>query len=268
MIAVASLLIFLSLALLITRVATTSLRATGLSHEAARFQARSAFSGVGFTTAESEAIVNHPVRRNIVLMLMLLSTAGIVTTVTSLLLSFVHTSGYHQAALRLAALLAGLLVLWAFAASAWVEARLSRIIEWALARWTDLDVRDYVRLLEISGNYAITEMSVDPDDWLAERRIDDLLLRQEGVVVLGIRHADGNYMGAPPPATLFRPGDTLVVYGRATALDELQQRKIGPAGDRAHERAVIEHEDVVVSEGEAYSRRRRRRVSAGRKERT
>jgi len=27
---------------------------TGLSHEAARFQARSAFSGVGFTTIEPE----------------------------------------------------------------------------------------------------------------------------------------------------------------------------------------------------------------------
>ena len=112
MIGVASLLIVLVLALLITRVATVALRTTGLSHEAARFQARSAFSGVGFTTAESEDIVNHPARRRIVLGLMLLSSAGVVTTLGSLLLSFAGTSGYRQGAIRVAALVVGLLALW------------------------------------------------------------------------------------------------------------------------------------------------------------
>ena len=60
MIAVATLLVLLVAALLVTRVATVALRATGLSEEAAALQARSAFSGVGFTTEESEDIVRHP----------------------------------------------------------------------------------------------------------------------------------------------------------------------------------------------------------------
>src|SRR4051812_2568279 len=167
MIAVGSVLLFLLLGLLITRVATVALRATGMSHESARFQARSAFSGVGFTTDESEDIVNHPVRRNIVLALMMLSTAGLVTTIVTLLLSFVRTSGVAEPALRLAVLAAGIAALWALAASAWVEGRLSHIIERALARWTDLDARDYVRLLDLSGGYSITEIRVDPEDWLA-----------------------------------------------------------------------------------------------------
>jgi len=34
--------------------------ATGLSRESARFQARSALTGGGFTTTESEAVVRHP----------------------------------------------------------------------------------------------------------------------------------------------------------------------------------------------------------------
>src|SRR5690349_22556347 len=111
MIGVASLLVFMFLALLITRVATVMLRVTGLSHEAARFQARSAFSVVGFTTTESEDIVGHPVRRNIVLVLMLLSTAGIVTTIGSLLLSFATTSGPRETAIRAAVIAVGLLLL-------------------------------------------------------------------------------------------------------------------------------------------------------------
>jgi NhaP-type Na+/H+ or K+/H+ antiporter len=89
MLAILSLLVILSLSLLITRVATVALTYTGMSRESARFQARSAFTGTGFTTSESEKIVTHPVRRRIILLLMLFGNAGIVAVVTSLILTFV-----------------------------------------------------------------------------------------------------------------------------------------------------------------------------------
>jgi|SRR4051812_19756735 len=206
MIGVASLLVFVLIALLVTRIATVALRATGLSHETARFQARSAFSGVGFTTTESEDIVNHPVRRNIVLTLMLLSTAGVVTSISALLLSFVNTSGFGEPLVRAALILGGLGMLWALASSDWVDRRLSRLIERALTSWTDLDIHDYVRLLEISGDYSITEFGIDAEEWLCGRRVGDLHLAKEGVVVLGIRHPDGHYVGAPPGGSSFEAG--------------------------------------------------------------
>jgi hypothetical protein len=59
MIAVVSLLTVITVSVLITRIATVALSHTGLSRESARFQARSAFTGVGFTTSESEKAVNH-----------------------------------------------------------------------------------------------------------------------------------------------------------------------------------------------------------------
>ena len=67
MIAIFSLLLVLVLSLLITRIATIALTYTGLSRQSAKFQARSAFTGVGFTTSESEKVVNHPVRRRVLL---------------------------------------------------------------------------------------------------------------------------------------------------------------------------------------------------------
>jgi hypothetical protein len=234
------------------------LRVTGLSHEAARFQARSAFSGVGFTTTESEDIVGHPVRRNIVLVLMLLSTAGIVTTIGSLLLSFATTSGARDTAIRAGAIAVGLLLLWAIASSQWVEFRLSKVIESLLRRFTDLDVQDYVRLLHISDEYSITEIGIGPDDWLRGRQVGALPLEREGVVVLGIRHDDGRYVGAPPAGATFEPGDTAVVYGRTAALDELQARRVGTEGDCAHERAIDAHARVAAREADAEERRHRR----------
>ena len=59
--AVVLLLIVAFVSLLITRVATVALTTTGMSAPVARFQARSAMSGVGFTTSEADSVVNHPV---------------------------------------------------------------------------------------------------------------------------------------------------------------------------------------------------------------
>jgi hypothetical protein len=250
-IAVGSLLLLLTLALLITRVATVALRATGLSHEAARFQARSAFSGVGFTTAEAEDIVNHPVRRRIVLTLMLLSSAGIVTALASLLLSFAGTSGAVQAAVRLGVLIAGVLTLAALASSSWVEHRLSTVIEWALRRWASLDVRDYVRLLHITSDYSIAEIAIDASDWLEGSSLSELQLSQEGVVVLGVRHADGSYSGAPTGRLVLRTGDVVIVYGLTAALDEVQGRRVGAAGDAAHRRATTAHRHRLQLDADA-----------------
>jgi len=65
MVAIATVLVVVLVSLLITRVATVAFTLTGLSRDVARFQARSALSGTGFTTSEAEAVVGHPVRRRI-----------------------------------------------------------------------------------------------------------------------------------------------------------------------------------------------------------
>ena len=77
------------LSMTITRIATIALTMTGVSRQSARFQARSALTGAGFTTSESESMVNHPVRRRIIMWLMLTGNAGIVSVVGLL---FVTTS--------------------------------------------------------------------------------------------------------------------------------------------------------------------------------
>lgn len=74
MTAIVSLLLILVLSVLLTRIATVIRVHTGLSREMARFQARSAFSGADFTTSESEKIVNHPLRRKVVSMLICSAT--------------------------------------------------------------------------------------------------------------------------------------------------------------------------------------------------
>jgi hypothetical protein len=250
-ISIISLLIVVTLSILVTRIATVALTQTGLSKEAARFQARSAFSGAGFTTSESERVVNHPVRRRIILALMLLGNAGIVTAVSSLILTFIREPGSDSLTSKIVLLVLGLVGLWFFAASPWVDRRLSRLIDMALSRYSSLDVRDYASLLHLVGDYRLAELQVREEDWLAYRKLVDSGLRKEGVIALGVRRPDGTYLGAPKGRTEIKPEDTLLLYGRATALARLDERRKGRGGDQQHEEAVQEQQDVQEQEERA-----------------
>lgn len=243
-----SLLIVLTFSLIVTRVATVALTLTGLSEESARFQARSAYTGVGFTTSESEGVVNHPVRRRILMVLMLTGNAGIVTGMAALILGFVDTSGGTDAAKRLILLVVGILVLSLAARSQVLKRQLDRVIGWALQRWTQLDLRDYANLFKLSDGYAVTELAVDEGEWLTDRTLEQLSLTSEGVLVLGIQSVGGGYVGAPRGSSSIRAGDRLILYGRIQHLNELDDRRRGAQGDLAHAEAVQEQAQVLAQQ--------------------
>ena len=225
MIALISLFVIVLASLLVTRVATVMLTLTGLSRQSAAFQSRSAFSGVGFATAESEAVVAHPVRRRIISALMLLGNAGIASGLASLLLSFSSAQSNRDALGRLGAIFVFLLVLNRVAASRVADRALSRLIERALRRFTDLDVRDYAGLLRLADDWVVGEIIVEPGDWFIDRTIGDLQLRDEGVLVLGIDRAGHRYVGAPSSSSRFREGDTVVLYGPRETLARIDARE-------------------------------------------
>jgi uncharacterized protein with PhoU and TrkA domain len=83
---------------------------------------------------------------------------------------------------------------------------------------------------------------------VAGRALGDLELRDEGIAVLGINRGDGRYVGAPIGASVIRPGDVLVVYGREKPLQELDRRAAGAGGDRAHLDAVRRQEELERTE--------------------
>ena len=224
------------ISLLITRVATIALTVTGLSKESARFQARSALTGVGFTTSESEAVVNHPIRRRIVLTLMLLGSLGLATVIAGGLAGFLGADDAGQAVGRVALLILGLVGVYVLSSSEAIDRRLSRIGVKLLNRYTDLKVHDYARLLHLSGEYSVEEMATEEGDWIVNRPLGELRLRDEGILVLGVIRRDGTYEGIPSKETVIEPGDTVILYGRDDVFADLALRRSGAEGDRAHAR--------------------------------
>jgi hypothetical protein len=251
------LLIVALVSLLITRIATVALTVTGMARESARFQARSALSGVGFTTSEAESVVNHPVRRRIVMTLMLIGNVGLATAVAGLFGSFVN-AGTESTFLRSTLLVGGLVTVYAASRSARVDRLLSRWIGAGIRRFSDLQVRDWERLLHLGGDYAVHELPVTDGHWLAGRSLADARLRDEGVLVLGITCGDGRFLGVPAKETVILEGDTVIVYGRTEGVAALSARRCGPGGDAEHARATVEqrqaaadpdHPDVAPPDG-------------------
>jgi hypothetical protein len=243
-IAVISVFVVVVTALVIARIAAIALMATGLPAEVARFQARSALTGVGYTTAEAETVVGHPLRRRIVMLLMLAGNAGLVVLVASLVLSFATSGDTEDALIRLGITVGGLILLLLIARSALFERHFTALITRALSKFSDLDVRDMHHLMQLSRDYAVTELQVMEGDWLADRSLTDLELPEEGVIVLAVQRARGEFEGAPRGRTIVRSGDTLYLYGRASVLSDLDERPASPSGDRAHREAVAEQRDA------------------------
>lgn len=263
LVGIVALLIVLGLSLVITRLASVALQITGISREAARFQARSAFTGTGFTTQEAESVVNHPVRRRIIMLLMILRSAGLITIVISLILSFATTGTEEGRLLRLGCLLIGVLVLWALANSKFVDRHMCVALQWALNRWTDLDARDYASLLNLSGEYGVLEVEVREREWLANKTLRTLKLNEEGIVVLGITRTDGEYVGVPKADTRIYAGDKLILYGRTPSLHELDRRRADTSGDEAHKHAIAEQRERMIEQDIQEEKRQQQRQTRG-----
>lgn len=251
MIALFALVAAVAISLLVTRVASMALMLTGLSRESARFQARSAFTGVGFTTSESEQVVNHPVRRRILMLLMLIGNAGIITVIATLVITFTQGGDQREWLLRVGVAAAAFLAIWFLTWNRWVDRRLSALIAWGLRKWVRVDARDYAALLHLAHGYTVTELAIEETDWLTDKSLIEADVASEGVLVLGIQRADGTFIGAPRGPTRIKANDLLIIYGREEALAELDRRRQGRRGDRAHRKAIESQEKVVAEEVKA-----------------
>lgn len=241
MIAAVSLFLIVTLSILITKIATISLVHTGLSLESAKFQSRSAYTGAGLSTSETENIMNHPVRRKIIYNLMLIGNAGIVTAMSSLILTFVLPESNTSRLYGFLIIVGGLFFLWFAVRSSWVDRGLSKLINKMLQKYTDLEVHDYAAVLHLKDDFKIIEAQVDSDGWMCNRTLQELDLREEGITILGVERAGSGYFGSPSGTFKMLPHDKVTIYGKAEGIESIYNRK------KDHY-AYLEHQKFVEKE--------------------
>jgi len=209
-----SLLVILSLSVFVVRVAAVILRLTGLPESVARFQALSAFSGSGFTTAESEAVVNYPIRRRVIGLLMVFGNLGLVTVLATVSVSFLNNydsmEGMTQ---QLLWLFAAIAILWLIALNPVADRIMCGSIHWLLKGLTSLDKRGPTKLLQATSGYSVAEHRIPHGDAEARASLSEFRLAERDLMVLGIKRSDGSYRSAPEPNTRIAGADRLVLYG-------------------------------------------------------
>lgn len=221
MYAIATFLVVALLSLLFTRLATGSLIATGMPPESAAFQARSAFTGAGFTTTEAENVVNHPVRRRVISTTMFVGNLGVPTLVVTVTLGFL-APGPGETSTRALVFAAGvaLIVVLAFT-------RPVTNLFVALGRRSTQPLLQrsltgrVVPLLSLSEEYQVAALPLSDDVPL--RSIRGLQQALPRVRVLGVRPRGqhGRFISGPPSDVDLHAGDDLVVLARTSHLDEL-----------------------------------------------
>jgi hypothetical protein len=221
MYAIATFLVVALLSLLFTRLATGALIATGMPPGAAGFQARSAFTGAGFTTTEAENVVNHPVRRRVISTTMFVGNLGVPTLVVTVTLGFV-VPGPGETSTRAIVLTAGIAVLVALAFTRPVTdffVALGRRGTQPLLR-RSLTGR-VVPLLRLSDEHQVVALPLSDDVPL--RSIRGLQQALPDVLVLGVRPggARGRFISGPPSDVDLHAGDDIVILARSESLDEI-----------------------------------------------
>lgn len=142
----------------IVRIGAVAMRHTGLPGNVARFQCLSALTGTGFTTRESEMIVNYPVRRRILMALMVLGNLGLISVAATAIVSFVDMDRVPGAvAWQITMIVAAV----AFTLVVMTNKTLDRImcdfIGRLLSKFTSLGNRRFQRLLQIADDVTIAE---------------------------------------------------------------------------------------------------------------
>ncbi len=224
MIAIATFLVVALLSLIVTRLATGALIATGMSPDVARFQARSAFTTAGFTTAESEVIMGHYLRRRIISIAMLVGSLGIPTLVVTVVLGFAGPGPGNTVHRMLVFVVVGVVILQLLS-NRWVERHIVELGEGFVLRRIGESVRSrYDEMLAVADDHVVGELTLRPGAPLVGSHVRSLGRRPGGMVVLGLRRhgPDGTvYVDRPGPDTSFEQEDVVVLYGSRGDFEEM-----------------------------------------------
>jgi hypothetical protein len=202
--------------ILIVKAAAIGLRLTGMDEKKAAFQALSALTGSGFTTRESELIVNHPIRRRIISLLMIVGYAGFITIIVTFSSSIIATKGYLKYA-NLFLFFIGLYLIYLLASYKGFIKRWDRFIREKLVKshkFEEASIEDLIQLIE---GYGLIRVVIHQNSTLVNQKLMDLELPKSNILVLGIDR-DDKWNPIPKGEEILKKDDKLVVYGHIAML--------------------------------------------------
>lgn len=208
--------IYLFIVFTVIEINTSIFVATGLDRKIARFQVISMLTGTGFTTGESELIIDHPVRRRLGAFLILFgafSLAVIISAISNLLTDNFYT-------MEIAYIAGGLLVLLFVLRVPFLQRAMSKKMKSELKEnyeLADLPISD---VLLMDDDDEVREIPINEDSRFADKTFDEIVDKEDDVMLLFIKRGEINIRNKAYD-TKIEHGDKLVLYGNNPKIEEI-----------------------------------------------
>jgi len=202
--------------MLFVRAGAIALMRTGMHYDQAKFQALSAFTSTGFTTHESEKVVNHPARRKIISMLMIGGYAGIVAVTVSGTSTMI-ASAVGNIPRNVLLLVIGLLIIYAIVRHAGFMQGWENMVERWLKREETFEFDAPEELLHLANGYGLVSLEITEESPLAGQSIIQIGDKRRESLILGIER-NRSWIPARQMHEALQSGDKLVIYGHLKKL--------------------------------------------------
>ena len=196
----------------IVKIASVALNLTGLDEKRSFFQALSAFTGTGFTTRDSEMVVNNDVRRKIIMVLMILGNAGLISVITTLMLSFLM-GGLAPILINISIILLAILLLIGVSLNKAITRKLTKKIQEKLIKSPTFTKRPVEEILRLAEGYGIAEVTLREDSVDIGKALFESSFRQKDILILAIERGTG-VIPAPHASDRLLLNDMLICYGK------------------------------------------------------
>ncbi len=211
--------LIIAISIFVVKIAAVALKMTGLDEKRAYFQALSAFTGTGFTTSDSELVLQNDIRRKIIMILMILGNAGFITVITTVVISFEKTNPLPLFT-NVGILLIVIFLLVKFLANKNVAKFLNKKIESRLAKRSPFHKRPVEEVLRIAKDYGIAEVIIKESCRDLDKTLSESDFRKNDILVLAIERK-GAVIPAPKATDRILLDDTLICYGRLSNIGKI-----------------------------------------------
>jgi len=209
----------IAISVFVVKIATIALKMTGLDEKRAYFQALSAFTGTGFTTRDSELVLQDDIRRKIVIILMILGNAGFITVITTIVISL-GKGKEGTLFLNVGLVLLLIFILYKILTHKGIKKFLNDKIEARLEKRPLFQKRPIEEVIRIAKNYGIAEVTIKENCQDLNKTLSESTLRDMDILVLAIERENA-VIPTPKARDRIKLGDTLICYGKFSSIEKI-----------------------------------------------
>jgi len=208
--------VFFFILILIIEVAAILLEETGLRKEVARFQAISLLTGTGYTTSESELIINHPIRRKIASFLIIFGNISFAIILSYVISFFVNSTLYlSDLGIGVVVLCLAMIILRTPLIHSYLSSKIGSRLDKYVVHHKSVE-----EVFHLDKKNAMCQFILhESHKKIINIPLKELQLAEQDVKILNIQRYD-EFIKHPTGSTVLLPGDKVLVYGNVDRIRE------------------------------------------------